>query len=99
MQQTDILTSLHTKQLYRPPIKKPKPPRPGSCAGAMASSTGAGEVQQIEGRLSWLVHIIGAIIQGRMSSNLGESQVHPLWLPNFWAGSCTVEGCQGTGAA
>ena len=47
------------------------------CAGALASSTAAGEVQLIEGRLSWLVHIIGAIIQGRMSSNLGESQVRP----------------------
>ena len=46
-------------------------------AGALASSTGAGEVQLIEGRLSWLVHIIGAIIQGRMSSNAGESQVSP----------------------
>ena len=46
-------------------------------AGALASSTAAGEVQLIEGRLSWLVHIIGAIIQGRMSSNLGESQVRP----------------------
>ena len=48
-----------------------------SHAGALASSTAAGEVQLIEGRLSWLVHIIGAIIQGRMSSNLGESQVRP----------------------
>ena len=53
----------------------------------MASSTGAGEVQQIEGRLSWLVHIIGAIIQGRMSSNLGESQVHIGWRPSLTATS------------
>ena len=29
----------------------------------------------LEGRLTWLVHIVGAIIRGRLSSSSAESQV------------------------
>ena len=41
----------------------------------MASTSGRDDAALIEGQLSWLVHILGAITQGRMSNNLGESQV------------------------
>ena len=35
-------------------------------------------MQLLEGQLSWLVHIIGAVIRGRNTSSTGESQV--AWL-------------------
>ena len=41
----------------------------------MASTSGRDQAALIEGQLSWLVHILGAITQGRMANNLGESQV------------------------
>lgn len=46
-------------------------------AGAGASTSGQEEAQTqlLEGQLSWLVHIVGAVIRGRNSSSSGESQV------------------------
>ena len=44
-------------------------------------ATGAGDgssIALLEGRLTWLVHIVGAIIRGRLSSSSAESQVHHL---------------------
>lgn len=31
----------------------------------------------MEGQLTWLVHLVGAIIKGRLSSSTAESQVPP----------------------
>lgn len=34
----------------------------------------------MEGQLTWLVHLVGAIIRGRLSSSSAESQVISLYI-------------------
>lgn len=40
-------------------------------AAKITSSAASDELSVVEGQLTWLVHIIGAIIKGRQSSNSG----------------------------
>lgn len=35
------------------------------------------QIQVLEGQLTWLVHIVGAVIKGRLNSSAAESQVRP----------------------
>ena len=46
------------------------------CAARRAGQSGRA-IALLEGQLTWLVHIVGAIIKGRLSSSSAESQVLP----------------------
>ncbi|KAI5074563.1 hypothetical protein GOP47_0010524 [Adiantum capillus-veneris] len=62
-------TSLYVIQLMEPILQS------YTEAAKITPSMGNDELSVMEGRLTWLVHIIGAIIKGRQSSNSGaESQ-------------------------
>ncbi|MCO5579366.1 hypothetical protein L7F22_033221 [Adiantum nelumboides] len=62
-------TSLYVIQLMEPILQT------YTEAAKITPSIGNDELSVMEGRLTWLVHIIGAIIKGRQSSNSGaESQ-------------------------
>ena len=42
-------------------------------AGSREGSSGP-ELAVLEGQLTWLVHVIGAVVRGRQSSSAAESQ-------------------------
>ena len=46
----------------------------GGCWRAGPSGQEEAQLQLLEGQLSWLVHIIGAVIRGRNNSSAGENQ-------------------------
>lgn len=47
-------------------------------AGSREGSSGP-ELAVLEGQLTWLVHVIGAVVRGRQSSSAAESQARPLF--------------------
>ena len=50
------------------------------CARAQASSSGGVDGQSVallEGQLTWLVHIVGAILRGRLNQSSADTQVRP----------------------
>ena len=47
---------------------------PGMQEAGSREGTGSAELAVLEGQLTWLVHVIGAVVRGRQSSSAAESQ-------------------------
>ena len=58
-------------------------------AGSREGSGGP-ELAVLEGQLTWLVHVIGAVVRGRQSSSAAESQARPLLQDMSSCSPCRV---------